>query len=318
MIPVILARCDAYDQAALVPLAERLLAAANFAPKAGTRVLVKPNLLRSDAKGLICTNARLVAAVCRYLLACGCRVSIGDSPGFGSAPGVARSIGLQEALAHTLGAMPGGKDIPILTLDSPVTRPLGLGGSIALSRHALEADHILNLPKMKAHSQMRMTGAVKNLFGCVPGVRKAVLHARHGDKTKGDAARFPALIADIMAHLPPVTSLLDGIVAMHVTGPSNGKPYPANLLAASASPVALDTAVYTLMGVSPDQIPLWHELQRRKAPGAFVQHITLTGDPVKSFDFSGFTLPATLMDESFNPLRLLKSTIRRLWARARG
>ncbi len=310
MIPVALARCAEYDPDLLAPLATNLLASAGFVPSPGLRVLVKPNLLRPDPKKLVCTHARLIAAVCRCLLEHGCRVSIGDSPGFGSAPGVARSIGLPEALS----AVPGGKDISVLTLGAPVLRPLSLGGSVSLSRHALEADHILNLPKLKAHSQMRMTGAVKNLFGCVPGVRKAVLHARHGDKAKDGTACFSALIADIMAHLPPMTSLLDGVSAMHVTGPSNGRPYGAHLLAASSSPVALDTAVYTLMGLSPGQVPLWRELQRRAAPGAFAGDIEMAGESPEFFDFSGFVLPQSLTAESFNPFRLLRSTIRRLWA----
>ena len=318
MIPVALARCAGYDPATVTPLVAELLRDIAFTPRRGERILVKPNLLRADPKGLTCTHAAVIAAVCRYLLDHGCKVRIGDSPGFGSAPGVARSIGLPAMLAQVLSGLPGGGDIPILTLDAPVARPLSLGGAIALSRHALEADRILNLPKLKAHSQMRMTGAVKNLFGCVPGVRKALLHARFGDKSLDGVALFSALVADILTHLPPVTTVLDGVTAMHVTGPSGGKPYAAQLLAASPSPVALDTALYSLMGLEPARIPLWHELQRRDAPGAFPRQLTLTGADPQSFDFSGFTLPQKLMDESFNPFRLVKSTIRRLWARFRG
>ncbi len=314
MIPVILARCESYDPAAVIPLAARMLDAAGFAPAPGARVLVKPNFLTADPGGIICTHPLVVAAVCRHLLDRGCRVRIGDSPGFGTAPGVARSIGLPRVLDEVLADMPGGRDIPVLTLGRPVSRPLTLGGSVALSRHALEADHILNLPKLKAHSQMRVTGAVKNLFGCVPGVRKAVLHARHGDKAQDGAACFPSLIADIMRHLPPVTTLLDAVTAMHVTGPSKGSPYPAGLLAASASPVGLDTAVCTLMGLAPDDVPLWRELTRRRAPGALFRDLALGGDSADCFDFSTFVLPGRLMAETFNPFRLLKSTLRRLWA----
>ena len=46
---------------------------------------------------------------------------------------------------------------------------------------------------------------------------------------------------------------------MHRHGPTNGEPYPLGLLAAAANPVALDTAVFTLLGLSPGQVPLWRE-----------------------------------------------------------
>ena len=306
---VFLAKAGDYDNAAAKKVAD-LLDYIDIPLSGGDAVLVKPNLLRAENTGVTCTNALIIAAVCRYLRDHGCRVTIGDSPGFGTAKGVAGSIGLDAALAKA-----GCADIPIVTLDSPRNRPLTLGGHVGLSRMALEADHIVSIPKLKAHSQMRVTGAVKNLFGCVSGVRKAFLHARHGDTLKDGVSVFPSAIVDIMGHLPRVTTVLDGIRAMHVTGPSGGEPFAANLLAVSESPTATDTAIYAMLGVSPGEIPVWHELRRRNEPGAFFEEIVLTGEAIEHFDFSGFVLPEKLNPETFNPARLLISTAKRLWAR---
>ncbi|SBW03505.1 conserved hypothetical protein [uncultured delta proteobacterium] len=305
---VVLAKATAYDEEA-VKTARTLLAFLDIPFAPGDRVLVKPNLLRADV--LTCTNATIVAGVCRYLLDMGCNVMVGDSPGFGTARGVAKSIGLDVALARA-----GCGEVPLISLDSPVKKPLSLGGSIGLSRHALEADYIVNLPKLKAHVQMRVTGAVKNLFGCISGVRKAFAHTRHGDKETDGVQVFPSLIADILNHLPPVVTLMDGITAMHVRGPSGGKEFPARFLAASASPVALDTAVYSMLGVAPEDIPLWRELRRRNAPGAFLEQVALSGEDLCEFDLSGFMLPMNLMPQAFNPVRLVVSTVKRLWARS--
>lgn len=305
-IPVYLAKVDSYDAAS--EAVHSLLEAVAMPVSSGAHVLVKPNLLRADA--LTCTNAAVIAAACCYLRDKGCTVTIGDSPGFGTALGVSKHIGLLDALARA-----GCSDTPIITLDSPRERPLTLGGSVGLSRHALEADHILSIPKFKAHSQMRVTCAVKNLFGCVSGVRKAFLHARHGDKEQDGIAVFPSAVADIMTHLPPVTTLLDGITAMHITGPSGGKPFDARLLAASASPVALDTVIYAMLGVTPEDVPVWHELQRRNAPGALPNEVEVRGEPASSFDLSSFMLPFRLKPQTFNPMRLFVSTAKRLWAR---
>lgn len=304
---VVLAKATAYDDEA-VKTARELLAALDIPLAPGDRVLVKPNLLRADV--LTCTNATIVAGVCRHFLDMGCRVTVGDSPGFGTAKGIAKAIGLDVAMARA-----GCGGVPLVTLDSPVKKPLSLGGSIGLSRHALEADYIVNVPKLKAHVQMRVTGAVKNLFGCISGVRKAFAHTRYGDKETGGAQMFPSLVADILNHLPPVVTLMDGITAMHVRGPSGGKEFPAYLLAASASPVALDTAIYSMLGVGPEEIPLWRELQRRNAPGAFLEQVVLSGEGVCGFDLSGFMLPMNLMPQTFNPVRLVISTVKRLWAR---
>ncbi|MCC8194117.1 MAG: DUF362 domain-containing protein [Deltaproteobacteria bacterium] len=307
-INVTLAKAGAYDDGA-VRKAAAVLDFLDIPLASGDRVLIKPNLLRADV--LTCTNATIIAAVCRYLLDKGCRVTVGDSPGFGTAKGIAKSIGLDRALESA-----GCASVPVMTLDSPVMKPLTCGGFIGLSRHALEADYIVNLPKLKAHAQMRVTGAVKNLFGCISGVRKAFAHSRYGDKERNGIQVFPSLVADILTHLPPVVTLMDGITAMHVRGPSGGREFPARLLAASASPVALDTAVYSMLGVSPEEIPLWRELQRRMAPGAFLEEIALSGEDIGEFDLSGFMLPATLAPQTFNPFRLAVSTAKRLWARA--
>ena len=306
-IPVALAACPSYEPAALTRHVGDLLTSLSYHPARGERVLVKPNLLRSDA--LSCSQPELVQAACLYLLDHGCVVTVGDSPGFGSGPGVARHIGLADALS----GLPGGA-LPVKSLDSPVFLPLTLGGSVGISRYALEADSILNLPRLKAHSQMRITCGVKNLFGCVSGLRKALLHARHGDKGR----EFPSLITDITAALPPAFTLVDAVTAMHVTGPSGGKPFAAGLLAASPSPVAVDTIIYGLLRLTPEDLAIWRELRLRKTPGAFAEDIALLGAAPETFSFAGFQTPLTLKNETFDPRTLLRSTIKRIWARLRS
>jgi uncharacterized protein (DUF362 family) len=80
----------------------------------------------------------------------------------------------------------------------------------------------VNVPKLKAHTQMRVTASVKNLFGCVSGVSKAFLHAQYGDKSRNGIVAFPATVVDILGYMPKMTTLLDGVEAMHVRRPSGG------------------------------------------------------------------------------------------------
>lgn len=303
LVPVALTRCDDYEYRNVYKAVSECLEASHFAPALGASVLVKPNLLKADRTGLCCTHPVVVEAVCEAVLDYGCSVRVGDSPAFGSAASVAQHIGLLERL-HRL-------DVPLITLDSPEKVRFESGASIGISRSALHSDMLLNVPRMKAHTQMRATFAVKNLFGCVSGVRKAIAHSTHGDK----ANAFRELLVDVALALPQSVSVVDGITCMHRTGPSGGDPYSLGLIGAAGDPVSLDTALYSVLGCSVDEMPLWSELQRKKLHGAFAENLTYPLLSPSSFDTEGFILPQQLTPETFHPLRLLQSGIKRFWKR---
>lgn len=301
-LPVALMHCNSYEYAKVLGGVQECLEAINFAPSAGIQVLVKPNLLKAHP-ALCCTHPAVVEAVCEALLSYGCKVTVGDSPAFGSASAVAGSIGLSDGLAR-LG-------VPLITLDSPVRMSFASGTSIGISRNALECDLLVDVPRIKAHSQMRMTLAVKNLFGCVSGVRKAIAHSTHGDK--GNA--FRELLVDVALALPETLSVVDGITCMHRTGPVNGDPFELGLLGASGDPVSLDTAIYKIIGRTPEELPLWKELQRRNVRGAYPEELEYVLARPEDFEGSGFILPENLKPETFHPARLLYSSLKRFWTR---
>lgn len=284
-VAVALQRFSPADSGAVAQALPLLLDRAGLASSFSLRsahVLVKPNLL--TATPLACTSPVVVAAVCRWLLDQGARVRVGDSPGFGTATAVARQTGVEEAL-----------------------RPLGLRVESLADPRPLE----LPLPRVKAHSQMRLTLAVKNLFGCVCGLRKALIHTRQGQEPDF----FADCIAALWAGLPPVAAVADGLTAMHVTGPSKGQPFPLGLLGASPSAVALDEALCAVLGLPLAGTPLGAALERREAPGcrrAGWQPDYVLARP-EDFDCTGFILPDELMHTSFRPWRLFKSCLRRLW-----
>ena len=259
---VFLRRVADYDAPRLEAAAAELLDAAGCPVGRGDKVLVKPNLVGPRNTALSCSEPRLVRAVCRHLLTRGATVTVADSPAFGTGRIMARLAGITEALA----------DLPVTVGNLDAPRPLALadGGSIGVSRLALEADHIVSVARLKCHDQMGMTLAVKNFFGCVCGFRKSLAHQRLGK----DRGRFARMILDVFAALPPSTSLLDGIVAMHKAGPVAGEAFALGLLGAAANPVALDTAIYTRFGLTPQDMPLWREawpmfiLPLRSRPGA--------------------------------------------------
>jgi uncharacterized protein (DUF362 family) len=301
--PVHLLHVSGYERDPIRRAAAELLQAAGFRPAAGDRVLVKPNLIAPKAAGLACTHGEVVRAACEFVLDHGAKPMVGDSPAFGTGKDVADRVGIAEAIADL--------DAPFVNLNRPAPLALSFGPTVGVSRAALECDHILNVPKLKAHVQVRMTGAVKNYFGCVTGVRKPLAHTRFGDK----ANKFEAMIVDVMQAMPAGASLMDGVVAMHEEGPTTGEPFPLGLLGACTNPVALDTAIYSMFCLRPADVPVWLECQNRGLPGSLPEDLVFPLLSPGDFDTAGFRIPAQLMPMTFNPVRLIRGGVKRILTR---
>lgn len=305
-IKVAFARMIEYESTLLDATVGALLDDTGFSPKRGDRVLVKPNLVNSTNAAVSCTNPLVVRAVCLWLMDHGAAVSVADSPAFGAASQVARAVGLTKVLADL------GLSVRSLGNAKKVMLPCGV--EIGVSRDALETGAIVNVPRLKAHCQMRVTGAVKNLFGCVAGARKALAHNRLGNRPD----LFTAMIVDLCELLPHRVTLMDAVHPMHKTGPIKGEPYPLGMLAASESPYAVDAAVYDLLSLSPSEIPLWAECLRRDLPGAQPGDIRYSMEPPAHFDASGMILPEKLESIRFDPFRVVSGRLKSLKKRFLG
>ncbi len=226
---------------------------------------------------------------------------VGDSPAFGSAARVARASSAQRALA--------GLPVRIIKFTAGPRLKLPCGVKVRLAKEALEADVIFNVPRLKAHCQLLLTLAVKNLFGCVTGLQKPLLHAKIGHR--GDL--FAEMLLGVAQALPVRINLLDAVVAMEGWGPTGGRPKPLGFLLAAKDPVALDTAVYSAMGLSPEVVPLWRVARKVKHPASFPENVIVEGLPA----LEDFALPERLVPITFNPLKLLKGLLKRLRDRLR-
>lgn len=270
----------------------------------GIKILVKPNLLAPTPPDFLpCTHPAVVRAVCLYFLEKGAEIDVGDSPTFGQGVKIAEKIGLTEALA----------DLPVrlINLDRPQWVRLHSGGRALISRRVFEYEMFVNISKFKAHHQTRVTGAVKNVYGCVSGLYKPLFHFLYGDR----GGRFRRMIYDLWRFIPPNISVMDAIITMHVNGPTNGRPYPLGLLGASPSPVALDTAVLKVIGLPPAHAPLWQTAFDLNLPGVDAGDIVYPLEPPASFNGSGFKTPGRLHPVSFRPLRIASHWLHRFFDR---
>ncbi len=245
-------QCGGYGRqglkAALRSLVEGLGGSSRFFSR-GDSVLIKPNMLSASAPDeCITTHPEVVRAVVLMALEAGARPFIADSPGLDRFSDVARRTGM-EAVAREL-------NIPCVELDDPAPLPPAEGAvfkKVEVSRLALSADRIINIPKLKTHAQMMLTIGVKNLFGTVVSQRKAQWHYNVGLRRES----FADLHLDIARGLAPCLTVLDGITGMEGRGPSNGRPRAFGLLAASTDPLDLDFRVCSLLGAPLADFPLY-------------------------------------------------------------
>lgn len=279
---VALVRCEDYDEAAVHEAVGRALDLLGGAPRFardGEHVMLKPNLLVGSApEDVVTTHPSVFAAVARHLAAAGARLSYGDSPAFGSTRSAARKSGLaatEEALGIVRAdfsecrtvSFPEGRLIKQFDIAAPV----------------LDADALVSLPKLKTHALMRMTGAVKNQFGCISGVRKGEFHAR-----MPDAERFAQMLVDLTRLLRPRLYIMDGVVGMEGNGPRGGDPRRLHVLLASEDPVALDAVVCRIVHLDPRLVGTvsWGE----EWGLGTAANIHLVGDPVETFSTPDFAV----------------------------
>jgi uncharacterized protein (DUF362 family) len=299
-----LVACSQYERRLLKERVELLCNALGFKISAGSRVLLKPNLVSAVRnKSLACTHPEVVAAVAEWFLDHGAQVRVGDSPAFGTALGVMAACGMSAALK--------GLPVTLVNFDNPEPTRLASGLSVGVARAVGECDLLVNLPKIKAHGQLYLSLAVKNYFGVVVGFRKPWLHARYGDV----ANRFEEMLVDLLDVLPGGITLADGVEAMHVDGPVAGKPFPLHLLAGGLNPVSLDTALLAVLGLPPESSPVWRECRRRQLAGCGLAELSFPLARPEEVAVQGFQAPSRLKPVSFHPWRLLSGTVKRLMAR---
>ena len=165
-----------------------------------------------------------------------------------------------------------GLDITIKAFEETVKVDIGAPfGRIDMARDALEADLVINLPKLKTHSQMLMTLGVKNLFGCVVGLKKPEWHLKCG----ADRDIFARLLVQIHKAVNPSVTLVDGILALEGQGPGkSGTPRPLGILVGSPDAFAADMAICSMLGLAHDRLPT---IRAGKALGATDTSVDISG-----------------------------------------
>ena len=282
---VALVRCKDYSPPLVeqaVRQAVNVLGGIDRFVKPNSRVLIKPNLLMAKEPEFgITTHPEVVRAVVRILKEINCKMIIGDSP---SAWG--KQIENVDAVYEKTGIKQVAQEqgIEIVRFDKSRWRK-----NFPLTTWLDECDYFISIPKLKTHHVTVLTGAIKNLFGLVPGIYKMELHKRHCERDN-----FAKILVDIYEQAKPALTVVDGIVAMEGNGPATrGKLRNTGLLLAGSDCVALDSVLSLIMGLNPFDILTNKEAAQRRQGIADINSIQILGDRLQDVVGQPFKLPAT-------------------------
>jgi uncharacterized protein (DUF362 family)/Pyruvate/2-oxoacid:ferredoxin oxidoreductase delta subunit len=281
---VSIVKCADYDRERVLAAVRRsvdLLGGISGFVKPGERVLIKPNLLKaSPPEAAVTTHPEIIRAVIRLVREAGAQAWVGDSPGFGDLRRVCEKSGVLDVIEEE-GAV-------LAELDEAVAiKNSGQFHRFEIARPVHEADAVINLPKLKTHGMMTLTGAVKNLFGCIPGRRKVQWHFNAG--VNRDA--FARMLVELCALIKPRLTIMDAVLGMEGNGPGNGDPRRIGAVLAGRDPVALDAVSGALVGADPALLYIMRAAVQAGIGETRLDRIRIHGEPLAGVRVKGFRLP---------------------------
>ncbi len=301
---VILSRCSDYSQPGIAEALQKqfeLLGGLEKFVKPGDSVLLKPNFIAPRSRRHATqTDPAVIIETARLLKDFGAKPFVGDSPAWSNVFTCVKALKLKEPLKKL--------SVPVKQLDKPKKCRIGAKDTIVgISSVALDADVIINLPKFKSHQQLTATFAVKNMFGCVSGKRKALWHFAKGK----NADDFCELLIEIFKFLNPALTIIDGVVVMDGPGPIRGRARELGWLIGGTDPIACETICARLIGINPQYVPIIKTARQIGFGCSDPAKIEIVGDDFPQSICTDFQLPE-LVPIGFSLLHVCKSICKQI------
>ena len=289
---VALHACDRYDEAHITEIFREQMDMLGYdrAFFAGKKTVIKPNLvIRKTPDAAATTHPTVLSALLTVLAERGCKPLIAESPG-----GIFNAQRM-ESIYRVCGITPVAEKHSVpLNFDTDAVNVAYPEGKTVKMFHILksvaEADILIDLCILKSHSLTKMSAAVKNFFGTIPGIEKFEMHA-----TFPDYKDFGSMICDLCemyCRQKSVIAITDAIIGMEGNGPTAGDPRKIGALLMSSNPFASDIVGETLLGFA-GTVPIVREGVERGLAPADISGITLLGDDIHPLMLSDFKEPET-------------------------
>ena len=303
-------RCSSYSEAevkAAVHKGLQALGGLSRMVKPGWRVLLKPNLLSArPPERAVTTHPSFIAALAAEVRACGAVPFVGDSSA-GALKGVGRvwkNTGMEDVCRRE------GIELVGFEVSGIHTRKLN-GRTYSISKPVLDADFVINIPKLKTHTLEVYTGAIKNMFGAVPGLAKAGWHREHPRPDE-----FAEVLVDVFSLTTPGLNVMDAVVAMEGPGPSSGTPRQMGLVLFGTDALAMDVVACEIIGAKASEIPTNRVAAARNLGASALADIRVTGEKLADVAVTDFEIPSNFMHRLV-PRGLLGILRKHIWMHPR-
>lgn len=238
--------CKEYEKHKVEEAIAELVLHTDFPDVKGKKVLIKPNILSDSApEKAITTNPMVLQAVIDLVKREGAKeIFVGDSPAMPGKNFTPKVSQLADLCTDNVKWV----DFTI----NPVKRNIEfVNRKIAMASITDEVDIVICVAKFKTHTLMYATGAIKNMFGLVPGKVKSLQHVHHPSRVA-----FGNMICGIFKQAKVDYAFMDGIIGMEGAGPANGEPRNVGLMLGSTDALALDISQAIIMGYDPYELPI--------------------------------------------------------------
>jgi len=259
------------------------------------RIFVKPNMSHPEYLPGVVTSPTLIREVVGLLRDGAEEVVVGESNGFNYPCWSAfEKTGIASAVKEAGGA--------VINLSEDKLVKVKIENGVALKelvlpKTVLEADAIVDLALMKTHEFTAYSGAIKNLFGCVPSNRRIYLHPYLSE-----------VFYNLYTIFKPSLTVMDARTAVEGNGPTKGKPVKMNLILTSDDALAVDLIASRVMGLSLKEIRYLDHIARRT--GLHENGVTVEGlsvsDVSRKFEPPRIDLPVKMQMEIYKHEYLTK------------
>lgn len=279
----------------------------NRFPFQNANVVIKPNLLmKCNPHTAIITHPLLVAAVGTKVQELGGKVTIAESSGGRYTPSTVKNI--YQACGYANMAQQYdfllNTDCSYRSLKTPTAVRCK---EFQVISPILDADIIIDIGKLKTHCMTGMSGAVKNMFGVVPGLMKPELHCRFPDTKE-----FSEMLVDLCEAVRPHIAIMDAVMGMEGNGPSGGKPRFIGTIVGGSNPYAVDMVCASMILLKPSDIFMLASAMERGLCPKTVEEIEILGLPLSDTVISDFLPPQS---KSSDFIQYLPSFLRPLAAK---
>lgn len=209
-------------------------AVSNSGLRGKNRIFIKPNLSHPDYLPGVVTSPELMQQLVGLLRDSNSEVIVGESNGFNYPCWTAfDKTGAQAAVKAAGGTVINLSEDKLVEVKFQGNTPLK---RLFLPKTILDADAFVDLPLMKTHEFMAYSGAIKNLFGCVPSNKRIYLHPY-----------LPEVMYRLYSLFKPQLTIMDARVGIEGNGPTKGNPVKMELMLTGNDALAVDITAAKIM-----------------------------------------------------------------------